>query len=302
MSCYSGSQRYKDVWTNEAELKKIKSRRYKSAKSVLKWIPFRKELNLLGFDDAMIKAAIVSEFGTYNSKKDKSTLKQKGGFESVFGHWFTKIIIQSRTIEPTKNMEQVSGIFAQTEERIIQRGCSEIHKWELVQNLIEYRVQDTSHFDSFLMTLLETKFTGFKKFVRDNPHQDGLASFYGGFCAKNLNDYKTSFRTKKGEIELGFVDLVNGKLPTDTRKQEIQDYIEWRKDQYSMSDTELKAWIKERGIITCYEGDKKVKSYTPTVKQERLEWEYDITQIRNKYTNTKFNKMLSLVRGEDLKI
>ena len=301
MSCYNGSQRYRDTWTNEADLKKIKSRRYKSARPVLKWLPFRKELNLLGFDDAMIKTAIISKFGIYNSKKDKETLKTKGGFEKVFGHWFSKIIIQSRNIEPTKDMEQVSGIFSETQKVITHKRCSEIHKWELVDNLIEYRIQDSSHVGSFLMDLLETKFKGFSKFVRNNPHQEGLGTFYGGYNAENLSDYEISFRTKKGEIELNFLDLVNGKIPTDQRHQEIKDFVEWNKNQYCMNDTELKAWILERGIITYYNKDgKKVKESIPTVKEERAEWEKSIEQIRNKYSSQKFNKMLNLVRGEDL--
>ena len=67
--CYNGHSRYVDQWHDEKQLKKFRKNEKQSSKSVLYFLPLRKQLNQLGFTDEIIKAAIVKSFGKYNNTK-----------------------------------------------------------------------------------------------------------------------------------------------------------------------------------------------------------------------------------------
>ena len=307
LMCYNGYSRYVDQWHDEKQLKKFRKNRNQSSKSVLYFLPLRKQLNQLGFTDEMLKAAIIKYLGKYNkSKEKKEILETKGGFDKVFMHWFTSEIKLDASMTPPKKSEQISGKFSETQERISYRGCSEVHKWELVGNLIEYRVPRTAHFDSFLMHLLETRYQGFSKYVRKSYKGQGFGSIYGA-NKDNLRDFTMDFRTTTEEINTNFFDLVNDSIDVKAlREKAVKDFIEWNIEKMAMSDQDLKEWIKERGLISVYslkkgQRDKKIKEYLPTVKQERQEIEDRLKQIRKTYDNNRFKSMLALIKITQLK-
>ena len=305
--CYNGYQRYVDQWHDEKQLKKFRKNRKQSSKSVLYFMPLRKELNQLGFTDEMLKAAIMKAFGKYNNTKEKKEiLKTKGGFDKIFMHWFTEEIKLDASITPPKKAEQISGKFSETQERISYRGCSEVHKWELVDNLIEYRVPRTAHFDSFLMDLLETRYAGFSKYVKKSYNGQGFSSIYGA-NKDNLREFDMYFETSNGSIDTNFFDLVNDSIDVKALKEkDVKDFLESNLEKMAMSDQDLKEWIKERGLISVYSMNKglrgkKIKEYLPTVKEERQEIEDKLKQIRKTYDNTRFKSMLALIKTTHLK-
>ena len=307
MMCYNGYSRYVDQWHDEKQLKKFRKNRKQSSKSVLYFLPLRKELNQLGFTDEMLKAAIIKYLGKYNNTKEKKEiLKTKGGFDKIFMHWFTEKIKLDASMTPPKKAEQISGKFSETQEIISYRGCSEVHKWELIDNLIEYRVSDSGHFDSFLMHLLETRYAGFSKYVKKSYKGQGFGSIYGA-NKDNLREFDMYFETSNGSINTNFFDLVNDSIDVKAlREKAVKDFVESNLEKMAMSDQDLKEWIKERGLISVYslkngQRDKKIKEYLPTVKEERQEIEDKLKQIRKTYDNTRFKSMLALIKTTHLK-
>ena len=305
--CYNGYSRYVDQWHDEKQLKKFRKNENQSSKSVLYFLPLRKELNNLGFTDEMMKAAIIKAYGKYNkSKERKEILETKGGFDKVFMHWFTKTIKLDASMTPPKKAEQISGKFSETQERISYRGCSEVHKWELVHNLIEYRVSDSGHFDSFLIDLLETRYQGFSKYVKKSYNGQGFGSIYGA-NKDNLREFDMYFETSNGSIDTNFFDLVNDSIDVKAlREKAVKDFVEWNIEKMSMSDKDLKEWIKERGLISVYSMNKglrgkKIKEYLPTVKEERQEIDDKLKQIRKRFDNNRFKSMMALIKITHLK-
>ena len=307
LMCYNGHSRYVDQWHDEKQLKKFRKNEKQSSKSVLYFLPLRKQLNQLGFTDEIIKAAIVKSFGKYNNTKEKKEiLETKGGFDKIFMHWFTETIKLDASMTPPKKSEQISGKFSETQERISYRDCTEVHKWELIDNLIEYRVPRTAHFDSFLMHLLEIRYPSFSKYVRKSYNGQGFGSIYGA-NKDNLRDFTMDFRTTTGEIYTNFFDLVTDSIDVKAlREKAVKDFLEWNIEKISMSDQDFKQWIKERGLISVYsdkkgQRGKKIKEYFPTVKQERQEIEDGLKRIRKTYDNTRFKSMLALIKITQLK-
>ena len=301
--CYNGYQRYVDQWHDEKQLKKFRKNRNQSSKSVLYFLPLRKQLNQLGFTDEMLKAAIMKAFGKYtNTKEKKEILKTKGGFDKVFMHWFSKTIKLDASMTPPKKAEQISGKFSETQKTVNYRGCSEIHKWERVYNLIEYRVTDSNHFDGFLMHLLETRYSGFSKYVKKSYNGQGFGTVYGANKA-NLREFDMYFDTSNGSISTNFFDLVSDSIDVKGLKEKaVKDFVERNLQKMAMSDQDLKEWIKQRGLISVYsDAGKKIKEYLPTVKQERQEIEERLKEIRKRFDNNRFKSMRALIKTTHLK-
>ena len=295
-----------DNWPNEEELKRFKALRYESKIKVLDWMPFRKELNALGFDDDLLKKAIIAD-----NKKIYGLPTKKKPFDEVYQGIFTETIkIKNGQPLPAQPCEQISGIFTETVEIQTAQKCGVLHQWVYSRDNIEFRVSRNASlcvFDSFLETLLILKCPQLKKHFRHNFKGPGLGSWYGIEAAnqKNINlVHNFEYRTRFGDINgLLFVDIATGNIENLSKSnldKEIQDYTQWRKPQIEMNDKDLKEWLKERGFIYVYDGhghEEKnlVKKYIPTVKQQRKEWQQEIENIKKRYSDPHWLDFLKVV-------
>ena len=135
------------------------------------------------------------------------------------------------------------------------------------------------------------RFKTFKKYDSLGAKK-GLGFFY--LDKDNFKNSHVSFRTIKGEITLKLNQIIKGEFNFEELiLKEVKDFKEWNNPQINMNDKDLKAWIKDRGLIYIYDGyghEKKnlIKKYIPTVKQEREEWQKEIKNIGAKYFTKSF--------------
>lgn len=284
---------------SDDQIKEFKEKRWhdKSTASFIEWMPFRKELNDLGFSDELIIKAIKKHY--YNFDHGSKDLKK-------YFHWITEIKEYPKDQKPKGMYEQVSGVFDSSTriEELSNCGLMKCEGYVRVPNVIEYRIQRKDGIYSILDTLLVLKNPKLKKYFRKTARGAGLGSWYT-VDIQNLDEIKNfEFRTKSGDIpNIKFVDVAKGKIGFFKEiEQEINEYKEWNKEQMRMNDQELEKYLKDRGYIYIYDGkghepENLVKKYIPTVKQQRQEWIKAIERIKAKYQDKKWIEFLTVLES-----
>ena len=267
---------------SKRQLTIFKKAYYDSKIKVLEWLVIRKDLNKLGFNDLEIEQAIINAFKKYQGRKKES-------FENKYLHWVTENIETQN--KPDILSEQLSGYYSKSVEQTEMQGCKTLTWFEIEHNFRDFRISSRGHEDSILSSLLHNRFKTYKKYDSLGAKK-GLGWLY--LDKDNFKNSHVSFRTNKGEIILKLTQIINGEFNFEELiLKEIKDFKEWNNPQINMNDKDLKAWIKDRGLIYIYDGnghEKKnlIKKYIPTVKQERDEWQKDIQNITAKYYTKSF--------------
>lgn len=303
---YSRDQLCESYWRTvdsgyeEAQLKKFKEIAKKSELSFLDWMPYRKELNELGFNDELIIKTVLKHFGKYKDRKDKKNIES-------YLSWITETVELPKDQKPNVMHEQISGIHGSAKPISEECGRTGLTATGYIKTygLVEFRVQKKHHIEgSFLDDLLIGRNPKLKKFFRTRRNQEGLGSFY---CLniEKISDAHADFRTSKGEIyNLKFGDLAKcniNELTKNNIENEIADFKKWREPEINMNDSDLNDWIVKRGEISVYDGkghepENLIKKYLPTVKEVRQEWNKQILNISKRYQSKKWIEFIEILK------
>lgn len=291
MSCVDPTFRSVQYGYSKQTLKKYKTLRDNSKIKMLDWITIRKDLNNLGFSDKEILKAIHNAF---------KTITKKPFNDDNYLFWVTSTEAFKDYKPKLKPLEQISGKFSQAVEIVFYSGCWKKTKWEKQGDFIEYRIPNSSHYESILRELLYNKFQAWRKYDNRKTRK-GLGYLY--LDKDNIKKTHFEFRTIKGDITLNLWDLLSNQLQiNDLIQKEINDYKEWNKDQMKLNDKELKEYLVNRGFIYVYNGkshEKKdlIKKYIPTVNEQKKEWQDHIKNMAAKYKVKDFLKFLEVVKN-----